>query len=96
MWFQILVQHIRTVLPGLKSRISAQLTAVSKELSLYGDPIDSKVCFEFEVDKVMTHKSRKLNLHPTCFVQYLFNMVWFICILVYSFCLPCGDTSIFP
>ncbi|KAL6613917.1 hypothetical protein ACP70R_036187 [Stipagrostis hirtigluma subsp. patula] len=39
---QILVQHIRTVLPGLKSRISSQLTAVAKELAVYGDPVDSK------------------------------------------------------
>ncbi|XP_062207910.1 dynamin-related protein 3B-like [Phragmites australis] len=38
----ILVQHIRTVLPGLKSRISSQLTAVAKELAVYGDPVDSK------------------------------------------------------
>ncbi|CAL4959737.1 unnamed protein product [Urochloa decumbens] len=39
---QILVQHIKTVLPGLKSRISGQLTAVAKELAVYGDPVDSK------------------------------------------------------
>ncbi|CAL4945897.1 unnamed protein product [Urochloa decumbens] len=39
---QILVQHIKTVLPGLKSRISGQLTAVAKELAIYGDPVDSK------------------------------------------------------
>jgi hypothetical protein len=46
-WLQILVQHIKTVLPGLKSRISSQLTAVAKELAVYGDPVDSKVCFFF-------------------------------------------------
>ncbi|OEL36803.1 Dynamin-related protein 3A [Dichanthelium oligosanthes] len=39
---QILVQHIKTVLPGLKSRISSQLTAAAKELAVYGDPVDSK------------------------------------------------------
>ncbi|XP_072969739.1 dynamin-related protein 3A-like [Typha angustifolia] len=39
---QILVQHIRTVLPGLKSRISGQLTAVAKELAVYGDVVESK------------------------------------------------------
>uniref|UniRef100_A0A6V7QTK1 Dynamin-related protein 3A-like n=1 Tax=Ananas comosus var. bracteatus TaxID=296719 RepID=A0A6V7QTK1_ANACO len=39
---QILVQHIRTVLPGLKSRISAQLTSVAKELAAYGDVVESK------------------------------------------------------
>lgn len=40
---QILVQHIRAVLPGLKSRVSAQLTAVAKELAQYGDVVESKV-----------------------------------------------------
>ncbi|XP_072972200.1 dynamin-related protein 3A-like [Typha angustifolia] len=39
---QILVQHIRTVLPGLKSRINAQLTSVAKELAIYGDVVESK------------------------------------------------------
>ncbi|KAF0927778.1 hypothetical protein E2562_036198 [Oryza meyeriana var. granulata] len=39
---QILVQHIKTVLPGLKSRISSQLTATAKDLSFYGDPVESK------------------------------------------------------
>ncbi|OAY78372.1 Dynamin-related protein 3A [Ananas comosus] len=39
---QILVQHIRAVLPGLKSRVSAQLTAVAKELAQYGDVVESK------------------------------------------------------
>ncbi|KAF3337168.1 dynamin-related protein 3A-like protein [Carex littledalei] len=39
---QILVQHIKTVLPGLKSRVSAQLTSVAKELAAYGDVVESK------------------------------------------------------
>ncbi|VAH83711.1 unnamed protein product [Triticum turgidum subsp. durum] len=34
---QILVQHIRTILPGLKARISSQLTAIAKEHAFYGD-----------------------------------------------------------
>lgn len=46
--FQILVQHIKTVLPGLKSRISSQLTTTAKELSFYGDPVESKVGFELK------------------------------------------------
>ncbi|KAJ8645561.1 hypothetical protein MRB53_007309 [Persea americana] len=40
---QILVQHIRTVLPGLKARISAQLVAVAKEHAAYGEITESKV-----------------------------------------------------
>ncbi|KAJ0773536.1 putative dynamin GTPase [Helianthus annuus] len=39
---QILVQHIKTVLPGLKSRISAQLVAVAKEHASYGEITESK------------------------------------------------------
>ncbi|KAL8150833.1 hypothetical protein V2J09_020641, partial [Rumex salicifolius] len=39
---QILVQHIKSMLPNLKSQISAQLFAVSKEHASYGDTIESK------------------------------------------------------
>ncbi|KAM0947074.1 putative dynamin stalk domain, GTPase effector domain, Dynamin superfamily [Dioscorea sansibarensis] len=39
---QILVQHIRTILPSLKSRINSQLVAVAKEHAAYGDVAESK------------------------------------------------------
>ncbi|KAL8541774.1 hypothetical protein ACS0TY_002870 [Phlomoides rotata] len=39
---QILVQHIKTVLPGLKSQISAALVSVSKEHASYGEITESK------------------------------------------------------
>jgi len=39
---QILVQHIRAILPELKSRINSQMVSVVKELSSYGETIDSK------------------------------------------------------
>ncbi|KAK1264101.1 Dynamin-related protein 3A [Acorus gramineus] len=39
---QILVLHIRAVLPGLKARISAQLVAVAKEHASYGEITESK------------------------------------------------------
>ncbi|KAJ6823565.1 dynamin-related protein 3A-like [Iris pallida] len=39
---QILVLHIRTVLPGLKSRINSQLVAVAKAAAAYGDIAESK------------------------------------------------------
>lgn len=42
---QILVQHIKTLLPGLKSRISAALVSVAKEHASYGDITESKVNF---------------------------------------------------
>ncbi|KAF8377400.1 hypothetical protein HHK36_030777 [Tetracentron sinense] len=39
---QILVRHIRTVLPGLKSRISSSLVSVAKEHASYGEITESK------------------------------------------------------
>ncbi|KAI8026241.1 Dynamin-related protein 3A [Camellia lanceoleosa] len=39
---QILVQHIKTVLPGLKSRISSALVSVAKEHASYGEITESK------------------------------------------------------
>ncbi|XP_022149203.1 dynamin-related protein 3A-like [Momordica charantia] len=39
---QVLVQHIKTVLPGLKSRISAALVSVAKEHASYGEITESK------------------------------------------------------
>ncbi|KAF6160654.1 hypothetical protein GIB67_019594 [Kingdonia uniflora] len=39
---QILVQHIRTVLPALKSRISSALVTVAKEHASYGEITESK------------------------------------------------------
>ncbi|KAG6417439.1 hypothetical protein SASPL_119598 [Salvia splendens] len=39
---QILVRHIKTVLPGLKTRISAALVTVAKEHASYGEITESK------------------------------------------------------
>ncbi|XP_047315162.1 dynamin-related protein 3A-like [Impatiens glandulifera] len=39
---QILVQHIKSVLPGLKSRISSALVSVAKEHASYGEITESK------------------------------------------------------
>ncbi|KAL7602453.1 dynamin-related protein 3A [Lactuca sativa] len=39
---QILVKHIKTVLPGLKARISAALVSVAKEHASYGEITESK------------------------------------------------------
>ncbi|GKB21221.1 dynamin-related protein 3A-like protein, partial [Tanacetum coccineum] len=39
---QILVQHIKTVLPGLKSRISYALVSVAKEHASYREITESK------------------------------------------------------
>ncbi|KAJ4850702.1 Dynamin- protein 3A [Turnera subulata] len=40
---QILVQHIKAILPGLKSRISSALVSVAKEHASYGEITESKV-----------------------------------------------------
>ena len=42
-YLQILLKHITNVLPGLKSRINAQLVAVAKEHAAYGDTAESTV-----------------------------------------------------
>lgn len=39
---QILAQHIRAVLPGLKARISTSLVALAKEHASYGEITESK------------------------------------------------------
>ncbi|KAJ6677764.1 DYNAMIN [Salix viminalis] len=39
---QILVQHIKSILPGLKSRISSALVSVAKEHASYGEITESK------------------------------------------------------
>ncbi|OMO85268.1 hypothetical protein CCACVL1_10309 [Corchorus capsularis] len=39
---QILVQHIKAILPGLKSRISSTLVSVAKEHASYGEITESK------------------------------------------------------
>ncbi|KAF9679063.1 hypothetical protein SADUNF_Sadunf07G0101100 [Salix dunnii] len=41
---QILVQHIKSILPGLKSRISSALVSVAKEHASYGEITESKAC----------------------------------------------------
>ncbi|KAL2936739.1 Dynamin-related protein 3A [Bienertia sinuspersici] len=39
---QILVRHIKSVLPNLKAQISAQLVSVAKEHASYGETVESK------------------------------------------------------
>ena len=44
-FLQILVQHVKTVLLGLKIRISIALVSVAKERASYGEITESKVYF---------------------------------------------------
>ncbi|XP_020590969.1 LOW QUALITY PROTEIN: dynamin-related protein 3A-like [Phalaenopsis equestris] len=54
---QILVQHILSVLPGLKSRINSQLEAVAKEHAAYGDVVESKAGQRLKFLKILTKYS---------------------------------------
>lgn len=45
--WQILVQHIRAILPDLKARISTQMINIQKELASYGELTESKVSLNF-------------------------------------------------
>lgn len=46
-FIQILVQHIKTVLPGLKLRMNSALVSVAKEHASIGEIPESKACFIF-------------------------------------------------
>lgn len=54
-YLQILVQHIKAVLPGLKSRISSTLVTVAKEHASYGEITESKV-------RLLLVKTRAINM----------------------------------
>lgn len=41
---QILAQHIKALLPGLRARISAYLVTLAKEHASYGEITESKAC----------------------------------------------------
>jgi predicted thioesterase len=41
---QILAQHIKAVLPGLRAHISTNLVTVAKEHHSYGEITESKAC----------------------------------------------------
>ena len=51
-YLQILVQHIKAILPGLKSRISSALVSVAKEHASYGEITESKACLILSRDSV--------------------------------------------
>ncbi|KAK6927677.1 Dynamin, N-terminal [Dillenia turbinata] len=51
---QILEQHIRMILPGLKAELNCQLVAAAKELQAYGDAMESKAEREKLVLKILT------------------------------------------
>ncbi|WOL03720.1 dynamin-related protein 3A [Canna indica] len=51
---QILVQHIKNVLPGLKSRINGQLVSVAKEHAAFGDVAESKAGMGIKLLNILT------------------------------------------
>ncbi|KAL6012641.1 hypothetical protein ACLOJK_003130 [Asimina triloba] len=67
----ILVQHIKTVLPGLKARISSQLVAVAKEHATYGEITESKEvdpCDDLTDDDIRTAIHNATGLKGALFV----------------------------
>ncbi|XP_042468389.1 dynamin-related protein 3B-like [Zingiber officinale] len=51
---QILVQHIRNVLPGLKSQINAELVTVAKEHASFGEVAESKAAMGVKLLNILT------------------------------------------
>lgn len=68
---QILVQHIKTVLPGLKSRISAALVSVAKEHASYGEITESKAGFLFIIVFSRLCLNLLLNSLENCSLVFL-------------------------
>lgn len=65
---QILIQHIKAILPGLKSRISSALVSVAKEHASYGEITESKarkICYVKDTCKL----NRKEN--GMCFIRLI-------------------------
>lgn len=73
-YLQILVQHIKAILPGLKSRISSALVSVAKEHASYGEITESKACLILSRDCV------KLGWDH-CSIRSFFNQSNLYCML---------------
>lgn len=73
---QILVQHIKTLLPGLKSRISTALVSVAKEHASYGEITESKagLLAHSSFHQIVLEFTAKLiwRLFPSCIVHRFF------------------------
>ncbi|KAG5548431.1 hypothetical protein RHGRI_013949 [Rhododendron griersonianum] len=59
---QILVQHIKAILPGLKSRISAALVSVAKEHTSYGEITESKALTSAHLSQCAGQGALLLNI----------------------------------
>ena len=60
--FQILVKHIKIVLPELKARLNAQMIAVIKELRSYGETMESIVSLK-HVTFVLNKINKSVIIH---------------------------------
>lgn len=72
-FLKILVQHIKAILPGLKSRINSALVSAAKEHASYGEIMESKVymiakdyfyCWDFLQSKSISSFLRFFYYHP--------------------------------
>ncbi|XP_062184182.1 dynamin-related protein 3B-like isoform X1 [Phragmites australis] len=73
----ILLKHITDMLPGLKTRINAQLVAVAKEHAAYGDTVESTLFLQWWREKI---ECQQINFlvelgFTTFFSQYL-SRLW--------------------
>ncbi|KAG2691321.1 hypothetical protein I3760_08G004400 [Carya illinoinensis] len=68
---QILEQHIRMVLPGLKAELNSHMGGIVKELRTYGDAMESKEvdpCEDLNDDDIRTAVQNATGLGNTLFV----------------------------
>lgn len=78
---QILVQHIKALLPGLKSRISNALVSVAKEHASYGEITESKVCLVIKFQNKNTCTFLYFNLYSLTHWYFSFGYFMFLLIL---------------
>ncbi|KAH9696991.1 Dynamin-related protein 3A [Citrus sinensis] len=72
---QILVQHIKAILPGLKSRISSALVSVAKEHASYGEITESKASFSSMVEGKNEEMSTS-ELSGGARIHYIFQSIF--------------------
>ena len=69
---QILAQHIKSVLPGLRARISASLVTIAKEHASYGEITESKACVNIWM---CPYNLLMLNWHVSTLTGHLPNFI---------------------
>ncbi|KAE8668256.1 Dynamin-related protein 3B [Hibiscus syriacus] len=73
---QILVQHIKAILPGLKSRISSALVSVAKEHASYGEITESKARWPGSSSAEYSVKMSTSELSGGARIHYIFQSIF--------------------